>query len=260
MPNQSSLNLIVTAAIVIAVLWALYRLGQWFKSRGGLTTTVYEWEFGLHYVNGKFGGVLPPGRHFKWPLTGRHDIFPVRRTEQFDALAPVDVTSKDGLVFRMSASVGYRIVDPREAYEESYIDKIRTAVHAAVVKLAATRNLQQLLSERLVADASFKSLIEARICGCEITSAAVQAIVLPPEVRRLFAEIERAKLEGTAALERARGENAALRSLANAAGVLKGNPELMNLRLLQTMASGQNRLTVVVGKDGLAATGQPAAS
>ena len=84
--------------------------------------------------------------------------------------------------------------------------------------------------------------------------------MLPPEVRRLFTEIERAKLEGLAALERARGENAALRSLANAAGMLKGNPELMNLRLLQSMATGKGQLTVVLGKDGLAATGDAAAS
>ena len=46
----------------------------------------------------------------------------------------------------------------------------------------------------------------------------------------------RARAEGHAALERARGESAALRNLANAARLMDGNPALMNLRLLQTIA------------------------
>jgi hypothetical protein len=37
--------------------------------------------------------------------------------------------------------------------------------------------------------------------------------------------------------------------------MLKGNPELMNLRLLQSAATGKNQLTVVLGKDGPAVAG-----
>ena len=69
-----------------------------------------------------------------------------------------------------------------------------------------------------------------------VTVAADGSVTLPPEIRRLFSEVERARLEGAAALERARGEQAALRSLANSARMLKGNPELMNLRLLQSVS------------------------
>jgi len=50
----------------------------------------------------------------------------------------------------------------------------------------------------------------------------------------------KAKQEGQAALERARGESAALRNLANAARVLEGNPALMNLRLMQSLTAAQN--------------------
>ena len=42
--------------------------------------------------------------------------------------------------------------------------------------------------------------------------------------------------EGQAALERARGETAALRNLANAARMLENNPALQNLRWLQTIS------------------------
>jgi hypothetical protein len=60
----------------------------------------------------------------------------------------------------------------------------------------------------------------------------------------------RARQEGLAALERARGEQAALRSLANAAKMLDGNPALMNLRILQTLSASQGTTpppTVVLG-------------
>lgn len=59
-------------------------------------------------------------------------------------------------------------------------------------------------------------------------------------------EVERARLEGLAALERARGEQAALRSLANAARLLKDNPELAQLRVLQAAATARNA-TIVIG-------------
>ena len=59
------------------------------------------------------------------------------------------------------------------------------------------------------------------------------------ELKRAFADVLKAKQEGQAALERARGESAALRNLANAARLLDGNPALQNLRLLQSLTGAQ---------------------
>jgi regulator of protease activity HflC (stomatin/prohibitin superfamily) len=75
----------------------------------------------------------------------------------------------------------------------------------------------------------------------------------PGALKEMFAQVAKAKQEGQAALERARGEAASLRSLANAAKMLETNPKLMNLRLLQTISeSGGN--TFVVNASGLAVT------
>ena len=61
----------------------------------------------------------------------------------------------------------------------------------------------------------------------------------------------KAKQEGQAALERARGESASLRNLANAARVLEGNPALMNLRLMQSLSAAQSAgNTLVFGMPG----------
>ncbi len=69
--------------------------------------------------------------------------------------------------------------------------------------------------------------------------------------KRAFADVLKAKQEGQAALERARGESASLRSLANAARVLEGNPALQNLRLMQSLTTAQNAgNTLVLGMPG----------
>jgi hypothetical protein len=66
-----------------------------------------------------------------------------------------------------------------------------------------------------------------------------------------ISDVLKAKQEGHAALERARGESAALRNLANAARVLEGNPALMNLRLMQSLSAAQNAgSTLVLGVPG----------
>ena len=77
-------------------------------------------------------------------------------------------------------------------------------------------------------------------------------MALSGPARQAFADIWKAQKEGQAALERARAEQASLRSLANAARMLKGNPELMNLRLLQTLSGGPGKSapTVVLGGAG----------
>jgi hypothetical protein len=75
--------------------------------------------------------------------------------------------------------------------------------------------------------------------------------MLPNDLKRAFADVLKAKQEGQAALERARGESAALRNLANAARVLEGNPALMNLRLMQSLTAAQHAgNTLVVGVPG----------
>lgn len=75
-------------------------------------------------------------------------------------------------------------------------------------------------------------------------SVELKDVILPAELKKAFSETVRARQEGQAALERARGESAALRNLANAARLLDDNPSLMNLRVLQSLAAAQNGNTL----------------
>ena len=78
--------------------------------------------------------------------------------------------------------------------------------------------------------------------------------MVPSELKRAFAGIVAARREGEAALERARGETAALRSLANAGRMIEDNPGLLQLRILQQLG-GSSGNTIMLGMPG-AATGR----
>jgi regulator of protease activity HflC (stomatin/prohibitin superfamily) len=70
--------------------------------------------------------------------------------------------------------------------------------------------------------------------------------MFPGELRRTFAQVVAARKEGLAALERARGETASLRNLANAARMMSANPTLLQLRLLQELGKSAGN-TIVLG-------------
>jgi regulator of protease activity HflC (stomatin/prohibitin superfamily) len=63
-------------------------------------------------------------------------------------------------------------------------------------------------------------------------------------MKKAFAQVVKAQKEGQAALERARGETAALRSLANAARMMDDNPNLLQLRALQALADSSGNTLV----------------
>src|SRR5690242_3180886 len=81
--------------------------------------------------------------------------------------------------------------------------------------------------------------------------------MVPGELKRAYAGIVAARREGEAALERARGETAALRALSNAGRMIEDNPGLMQLRVLQQVG-GSSGNTLMLGLGG--ADGRPLAA
>lgn len=82
--------------------------------------------------------------------------------------------------------------------------------------------------------------------GLRLITVSVKDIMFPGKLKEIFAQVVTARKEGLAALEKARGETAALRSLANAARMLEGNPNLLQLRLLQAVGESSGS-TLVLG-------------
>jgi regulator of protease activity HflC (stomatin/prohibitin superfamily) len=219
------------------------------------TETVNAWENALLYVNGTFRKALPPGRHSYLTIGRRAQVY---RTPAYPLYFPtmtIDAVSSDRFALRIGAAIFARISDPRAAVEtqSQYGQKLMIAATEAVGAAVAQHDLDALFSDRKALGEVVFQYLAGKVAELEIQAVTITSVVAPPEIRRMLTEVERAKHEGAAALERARGEHAALRSLANAARLLKDNPELMRLRTLQALSPTGKGATLVLGQDALAA-------
>ncbi len=165
-------------------------------------------------------------------------------------VAGQDVLTSDSVGLKLSLNVAYQVADPVKAAHEAqnWLSGVYTVTQIALRSVVGGVAIEALLNQRLEIGAQLLARVqpEAEKIGVNVLSVEVKDVVLPTDLKRAFSEVLKAKQEGQAALERARGESAALRNLANAARVLEGNPGLMNLRLLQSLSAAQNAGSTLV--------------
>lgn len=210
--------------------------------------TVLEYERGLRYVRGRFAGVVGPGQYRMWISTTmirKVDIRP-----KVTAVAGQEVLSSDGVALKISIAARYRVADPALAVNgvENYESALYTALQLALRTVVSASPVEALLENRSSLGKQITGLATdaAAAAGLELLDADLKDLTLPGELKKIFTQVVRARQEGLAALEKARGETAALRNLANAAQMLDRNPSLMQLRVLQVLGQ-QSGNTVVLG-------------
>jgi regulator of protease activity HflC (stomatin/prohibitin superfamily) len=244
-------NEIITIFAIATVAGVIIGLPWLFKFRRAFL--VPEGYAGLLYHKGKFVEVLRAGQHVRW---GRKFTFGVADLRKTSLLVPgQEVLSADNVGFKASLLVTYQVIDPAKAAHETqnWQGDIYNAAQIALRAVAGGTAIEALLSQRLDIGAQLLARVktDAEKIGINVLAIEVKDVTLPNDLKRAFADVLKAKQEGQAALERARGESAALRNLANAARVLEGNPALMNLRLMQSLAAAQHAgNTLVVGVPG----------
>ena len=229
----------VAVAVVVVGLWLLAQTGA---------ITVFEYERGLRFVRGRLRDEVGPGmyRHFRAYTTIRKiDTRPIQL-----AVNGQEVLSRDGVAVKVSMSATYKVVDARTAVLNSadFVAAMYAQLQQALRAAVAATDVETLLANR--GDLGPKILDDCRPLvaplGLQLDSLAIRDLTLPGELKKIFAQVVKARQEGLAALERARAETAALRNLANAAQMVQRNPHLFQLRLLQ-VAGQQPGMTLVVG-------------
>ena len=69
--------------------------------------------------------------------------------------------------------------------------------------------------------------------------------MLAGNLKNAFSDVINARQQGLAALEKARGETAAVRNLANSAQLMEKHPGIMQLRLLQAVENSPGNRVVI---------------
>jgi regulator of protease activity HflC (stomatin/prohibitin superfamily) len=214
---------------------------------------VPEGYMGLLYQHGKFVEQLAPGRHVRWGRNFTNGLQDTRKA--FLAVAGQEVLTADNIGVKLSLVVTYHIADPVKAAHETqnWQGDLYNAAQLALRHVVSGVAAEALLTQRLDIAPQLLARVQpdAAKMGVIVHTLEVKDVILPAELKRAFGDVLKAKQEGQAALERARGESAALRNLANGARVLEDNPALMNLRVLQSLVTAQSTgNTLVLGMPG----------
>jgi regulator of protease activity HflC (stomatin/prohibitin superfamily) len=149
--------------------------------------------------------------------------------------------------------VRYRVTDAKAAIHgaHDYQQALYLTVQIALRGVIGGSSIEDVLARRTELDANLHQLCEKPVeeLGLELLSVGIRDITFPGDLKNVFAMEVKARKEGLAALERARGETAALRNLANAAKLMENNPTLLRLRMIQALGESSGN-TVVVRLDG----------
>ena len=226
-----------------------------------LKVTIFEFQRGLLYRRGRFARVLEPGVYW---LRAR-DTF-VRLADARPVLVTIpgqEVLTADGVTIKVSMAARYEIADLDVAFNKvvDTVGEFYAVLQLALRTIVGAIKIDELLEARDAIGARLVELAAGPVSdlGLRLLGAGVKDVMFPGELKKIFAQVAEARQEGLAALEKARGETAALRNLANAARMVESNPALLQLRTLQAVAA-QPGSTIVLGAPGIVPAAKPAAA
>ena len=234
--------LLVLVAIGIALLVRLFVR----------VVTVHDYERGLRYRSGRFSGLVNPGSHLTIRPFSEIRILDARPA--FLAVEGQEVLTSDGVAVKVSLAARYVVGDPVAAVtsDQDFRRAMYLELQLGLRDALAQGTLEEIFAARskigpAVMERTASSL--ARL-GVELLGVEVRDLMVPGELKRLFAGVVAARKEGEASLERVRAETAALRSLANAGRMVEENPGLLQLRMLQQVGGSSGNTVMLSMPDG----------
>ena len=242
--------LTVLAVLVVAVIGAVL-VGQVVK-----VVTVHDYERGIRFRNGRLAGLLGPGTHvFIRPLS---EVRVLDGRPTFVTVEGQEVLTADGVAVKVSLAARYVVGDPTAAItlDADFVRTLYLTLQLALREVIVGRTLDDALSTRREIGAAIQGACASDLAaiGIELLAVEVRDLMVPGDLKRAFAGVVAARKEGEAALERARGETAALRNLANAAQMIEDRPGLVQLRILQELGASSGNTIVLGMPDGTSGT------
>lgn len=200
--------------------------------------TIFEFERGLLYRDGKLERVLEPGR-YEFARSEPVEVAKVSLREMSHIVSGQALLTSDRIEVRVTLVAQYRVIDPTKALQsvENFVEQLHQELQLSLRDVVANKTMDELLEGRaeLGVELLRLSVEPARRYGVELSRVGLRDVILPREVQRvLMLEVE-ADRTGRADLVKARHEVAAARARANTAKLLAETPEVARMQELDAL-------------------------
>ncbi|MFN4151163.1 MAG: slipin family protein [Candidatus Sericytochromatia bacterium] len=256
-PILSLVIIFLSTLIIILILASILELPL-------KKVTIYEYEKGLRYKNGSFDKVLESGRYNcnDFQIGNTPNINFMKKKSDKILIKKLDirptnisingqeVITSDCISLKLSLVARYEIVDIYKTLNkvQNYYEVLYSDIQTSARDIIGNSKIDELLENRNILNEKLNDQIipKAEEFGIKIHFVSIKDIIFPGELKQVFAQVIKAKKEGLAMLEKARGETASLRNLANASKMLDDNPSLIYLRMIQALDQSKGN-TLVLG-------------
>jgi len=208
-----------------------------------------EYDRGVVFTLGRFTGVKGPGLIIIIPLVQqmvRIDL----RTRVLD-VPTQDVISRDNVSVRVNAVIYFRVIDPERAtiQVENFMQATSQLAQTTLRSVLGKHELDEMLSERDKLNSDIQNILDAQTdaWGIKVANVEIKHVDIDPTMVRAIARQAEAERERRAKIINAEGEQQAAQKLLEAAEILSGRPEAMQLRYLATLGfiAGEKSSTIV---------------
>lgn len=198
---------------------------------------IYQYERGVVFTLGKFGGIRHPGVTVLIPV-----LQSMRKVDMRIKTADIprqEVMTRDNIPMLVNAVVYFKVVNPEDVVIkiEDHVFAVRQYTQAALRDVIGNSEMDFVLTEREQIAESIKTIVDSETSGwgVDVEAIKIQEVELPAEMKRAMAKQAEAERERRAMIINSQGELTASENLAQAAETLSRNPGALHLRTLQTI-------------------------
>lgn len=162
-----------------------------------------------------------------------------------------DVISHDNVSVKVNAVLYFRVVDAESAViqVENYMQATSQLAQTTLRSVLGKHDLDEMLSERDKLNNDIQTILDSQTdsWGIKVANVEIKHVDIDESMVRMIARQAEAERERRAKIINAEGEQQAAQKLLEAATVLAGRPEAMQLRYLNTLSgiAGPNSATIV---------------
>lgn len=198
---------------------------------------IYQYEKGVVFTLGKFGGLREPGLTIIIPMV--QELRKVDMRIRTLDIPSQRVMTKDNVPVSVNGVVFFNVENPETAVikVQDYYYAISQYSQTALRDVIGGMSLDAVLSERQSVGDEIKALVDKEIesWGLNVTSIKLQDVEVPDDLKRLMSRQAAAEREKRATVIKSEGDREAATNLAKAAEIMARNPGALQLRTLQTL-------------------------